>query len=66
MEDNFKKFCEYKVGYKYSNLFMKEKLPIASNNNPHELLYQRSLMFVDLRKVGYLVDKLWFNFILFI
>ena len=51
--------------YKYCNLHTEEKLPIASNDNPKDLLQgQKSLMFVELRKVGYLVDKLQINFVL--
>ena len=45
---------------------MEKKLAIASCNNPKELLNQRSeIMFVTIKKVAYLVDKLEFNFLVY-
>ena len=44
---------------------MEEKLAIASYNNPNELIKGRKFeTFVDIRKDGYLTDKLQFTFIL--
>ena len=48
---------------KYCNLCMEEKLAISSYNNPKHQKGQKYLMFVDIRKVGYLVDKSQINFI---
>ena len=62
-----KKVCrKYKEGDIYWQLCIEEKLAIGSYNNPKELLNQRSEI-LDIcrhKRVGYLVGKIWYLFLL--
>ena len=49
-----KKYRKSKAGDKFCNLCMEEKLVITSNNNPNELLNQRSEILNDCRH-----SKIW-------
>ena len=68
MGDSKKKCCKYKVGDKYCNLCMEEKLTIDSLNNPNELLKQRLqiLNTCQHKKVGFWVEKSQFILLSFI
>ena len=66
--ERVKRCCKYKAGNKYCNLCMEEKLAEAFYNNLNELINQRSEILNVFRheNISYLVDKLRFNFIIYI
>ena len=66
MGESKEKYRIYKAWDKYCNLCIEENLPKLTSIIPTNYLTKgrKYLMFVGTRKVGFLVDKLQFNFYL--